>query len=356
MPDDPFSIGKRAIGPGEPVYLVAEAGVNHNGDPDLALRLVDAAAEAGADAVKFQTFRADLLAASDAPMAEYQRQRGGAASQVDMLRRLELPREAWRVIRDRARERGIAFFSTPFDLESLALLAELEVPVYKVGSGDLTNLVLLRAIADQRAAVILSTGMATIDEIDVAVADLRTRGGSPICLLQCTSAYPAPAVDANLRAMGTLSERYRACVGFSDHTVGTVVPIAAAALGASLIEKHLTLDRSLPGPDHAASSEPHEFAALAAAVREVAMALGDGIKAPRPSEMDVRMVARRSLVARRHLPAGTVLTDADLDARRPADGISPLRLPDLVGRRLVNDLPAGTRLRSADVHPPLPAE
>ncbi len=350
----PFSIAGRSIGRDDAPYLIAEAGVNHNGDPALALQLVDAAADAGADAVKFQTFRATSLATASAPQAAYQQERAAASSQVEMLRRLELPADALRAAFARAADRGIAAFSTPFDLGSAALLMELGVPALKVGSGDLTNLLLLRAVAAAGNPVILSTGMATIDEVDAAVAAIRAGGDPPLALLHCLSAYPAPPPETNLRAIRALRARYGVEVGFSDHTTGMAAPIAAVALGAVIIEKHLTLDRDLPGPDHAASMEPHELAALAAALNEAHAALGDGQKRPQPSEEDARRVARRSLVAARDLAAGTVLTAADLDAKRPADGISPLLLDAVIGRRLVRDLPEDGILAPEDLDPALP--
>jgi len=355
-PRPTFQIGERHIGGEAPPYLVAEAGVNHNGDLELALALVDAAADAGADAVKFQTFHADELASDDAPVAGYQRRAGGGESQREMLRSLELPGEAFAALAERARERDIEFLSTPFDLASVELLAGLGVRAMKVGSGDLTNLVLLHAIAGHRVPVILSTGMATLEEIDAAIAALTGWGVDALAILQCTSAYPAPIEDVNLRAIPLLRDRYGVPVGFSDHTLGINAAIAAAGLGAAIVEKHMTLDRSMPGPDHAASLEPGEMRQLANALAEVARALGDGRKEPRASEEDVRRVARRSLVARRRLEAGSVVKEGDLDARRPADGISPLRLTEVIGRRLRTPLEAGARLAPGDLDPPLSGE
>jgi N-acetylneuraminate synthase/N,N'-diacetyllegionaminate synthase len=354
--DGTVEIAGRRIGGGEPPYLIAEAGVNHNGDPDLALRLVEAAAAAGADAVKFQTFRAEALATADAPQAAYQRERAAAGSQAEMLRALELPVEALRACRDRAADLGITFLSTPFDTGSVALLADLGVRAFKVGSGDLTNLLLLRAVAAHRLPMLISTGMATLDEVAAALDDLRRHGDPPVALLQCTSAYPAPAAEANLAAMATLRQRFGRPVGYSDHTLGIAVATAAAGLGAALIEKHLTVDRSLPGPDHAASLEPDEMAALVAAVREAHVAIGDGVKAPRPSEGDARRVARRSLVLLHAVGAGETIDAADLDAMRPAGGISPLELDRVAGRRAARDLAPGRPLEPGDLDPPLEAD
>lgn len=345
-------IAGRPIGEAAPPFVIAEAGVNHNGSPDMALRLVDAAADAGADAVKFQTFKADALAGADAPQAAYQRERAPAASQVEMLRALELPADALRACSRRAGERGLAFLSTPFDLESIRLLEGL-VPAFKVGSGDLTNLVLLRAVAARGLPMIVSTGMATLEEVDAAVRDLRQHGDPPIVLLHCTSAYPAALADADLAAMATLRRRFGVPVGYSDHTSGIVAATAAAALGAAIIEKHLTLDGRMRGPDHAASLEPREFAEMVAAIADAHASIGDGVKAPRPDEEDARRVARRSLVLTRSVAAGEEIAATDLDAMRPADGISPLRLDEVVGRRAARALPARVSLQPDDLDPPL---
>lgn len=350
-----IEIGGRRIGADAAPLVIAEAGVNHNGDPALALQLVDVAAGAGADAVKFQTFNTDALASPEAPQAAYQRERASAASQAEMLRRLELPSDALRAARDRAQARGITFLSTPFDAASVALLAELGVPAFKVGSGDLTNAPLLRAIGGQGRPVLLSTGMGTLDEVEAALDVLRQAGADGVVLLQCTSAYPAAVDDANLRAMGAMRERFGVPVGYSDHTAGIGAAIAAAALGAAVIEKHITLDRSLPGPDHAASLDPPAFAAMVVGVREAHAALGDGRKAPSPAEDDTRLVARRSLVLVRGLAAGEPIDAADLDAMRPATGISPMRIDEVVGRRAARELLPRQPLMPDDLDPALPA-
>jgi N,N'-diacetyllegionaminate synthase len=349
----PLEIAGRAIGAGELPFVIAEAGVNHNGSPDRALELVQAAAAAGVDAVKFQTFNSDAVVTADAPQAAYQRERAAAASQREMLRDLELPIDALRACRDRAAELGIAFLSTPFDLASVRVLAELGVPAFKIASGDLTNLVLLRAVAAHGLPMIVSTGMATLDEVESAVDDLRAHGDPPLVLLHCTSAYPASPSDANLAAMATLRERFGVPIGYSDHTPGLAVAVAAAALGAVVVEKHLTLDRSLAGPDHVASLEPEEMAALVAAVRAAHAALGDGQKKPRPAEEDARRAARRSLVLTRDVSAGEPLAESDLDATRPDGGISPLQLNAVIGRRAARDLAARTVLAPDDLVPRL---
>ncbi|HWO88404.1 MAG TPA: N-acetylneuraminate synthase [Gemmatimonadales bacterium] len=346
-------IAGREIGPAAPPWVIAEVGVNHNGDPSLALELVDAAAEAGVDAVKFQTFRADQLALVDAPAAEYQKQRAQAASQVEMLRALELPGEALERCRVRASERGIEMLSTPFDPESARILADLGVPAFKIGSGDLTNLLLLRSVARYGLPIILSTGMATEDEVAAALGDLSRHGRPDVVLLHCVSAYPAQPADANLLCMASLRERFGVPVGFSDHTLGLNVAVAAVALGADVIEKHLTMSRHLPGPDHAASLEPREMADLVVAVREAHQARGDGLKRPREAEEELRTVARRSLVVARPIRRGDTIGPDDLIALRPGTGISPLAVDAVIGRRAARSLAAGGLLQPEDVEPPL---
>ncbi len=348
-----IEIAGRTIGADAAPLVIAEAGVNHNGRPELALALVDAAADAGADAVKFQTFTAEAVATAGARQATYQRDRAPAASQVEMLRGLELSAAALRDAGDRARDRGIVFLSTPFDLEALRLLDELDVPAIKIGSGDLTNVILLRAAASLRRPMLLSTGMADMAEVEAAVEEVRRSGAPPLALLHCTSAYPAANADANLLAIVEMRERFGVPVGYSDHTEGIATAIAATALGAAIIEKHLTLDRTMVGPDHAASLEPRAFAELVAGVRAAHEAMGDGRKAPRPVEADAREVARRSLTPVRRIPAGETIAAGDLEALRPASGISPMRLDEVVGRRAARDLVERVPLQPTDVDPQL---
>jgi N,N'-diacetyllegionaminate synthase len=343
-------IGSRRIGPGEPVFIIAEAGVNHNGDFGLAKQLVDAAQEAGADAVKFQTFRAENVASPAAEKAAYQVETTGAEeSQLSMLRRLELPDEAYRELEKYCQARGILFLSTPFDERSVDLLDDLNVPAFKVGSGELTNLPFLRYIAKRRKPVILSSGMATLEEVKLAVNVLRGAGCNGIIVLHCVSAYPAEPADANLRAMATMAAALELPVGFSDHTVTFEVPIAAAALGACVIEKHITLDTSLPGPDHRTSFDPADFTKLCYAIRNVEKALGDGTKRPSPNELDVARVARRSLHVARDLERGHALRADDLIACRPGSGISVAAWDSVVGRRLSHALAGGVMLTEADL-------
>jgi N,N'-diacetyllegionaminate synthase len=334
-----FTVAGRAIGAGAPVFVVAEAGVNHNGDMTLARQLVEAAAEAGADAVKFQTFSTDALVSRQAPKAEYQRETTGAAeSQRDMLTRLELTLEQHAELQRQCGKRGVIFFSAPFDERAADALESLDVPLFKIPSGEITNLPLLRHVAAKGRPLILSTGMATLGEVDTAVAAIRAAGAPPLAILHCLSAYPAPAGEVNLRAMDTLRGRFGVPVGFSDHTLGIEVAVAAVARGAHIVEKHLTLDKTLPGPDHRASLDPAEFTALVRAIRSVESALGDGAKRPMPSELDTRRVARKSLVAARAIRAGERLTGEMVAVKRPGTGIAPADLDRALGRAVKRDL------------------
>lgn len=337
------------IGGGAPCFVIAEAGVNHNGDPALAHRLVEAAAAAGADAVKFQTFEPARLAAATAPAAEYQRARQqDLTSQREMLDQLVLPAAAWEALRDDATARGLLFLSTPFDEPSAVMLAELGVPAFKVSSGDVTNLPFLRTLATFGRPVLLSTGMSTLDEVETAVGAVRAGGDPPLALFHCVTSYPAAARDCNLRAMATLRSAFDVPVGWSDHTEGIHVAIAAVALGAEIIEKHFTLDRSLPGPDHQASLEPDALASMIGAVRDVRAALGDGRKVPAEPEHALAAVARRSLHAARDLPAGHTLTTDDVALLRPGSGLPAAALDALLGRSLRAPVAVGVMLREED--------
>jgi len=341
MGERAFALGSRVIGDGAPVFFVAEAGVNHNGDLGLALKLVDAAAECGADAVKFQTFRTDALVSRAAPKAGYQVETTGASeSQRDMLARLELSLEAFARVQERCAKRGVVFFSAPFDEASADALERLGAPLFKVPSGEITNAPYLAHVAAKRRPMIVSTGMSTLAEVAEAVAAIRAAGDPPVALLHCVSAYPAPPDEMNLRAMDTLRERFGVPVGLSDHTLGLEVALAAVARGAAIVEKHLTLDKAMPGPDHRASLDPGEMAALVRGIRTVESALGDGDKRPTPSELDTRRVARKSLVAARALRAGERLTEDAVAVKRPGTGIPPAELSRAVGRRLRRDVAA----------------
>jgi N-acetylneuraminate synthase/N,N'-diacetyllegionaminate synthase len=311
----------------------------------MAHALVDAAAGAGADAVKFQTFRTERLVGKGAPLAAYQETCvDGSQTQEDMLRVLELSDNDFRDLKAHADERGILFLSTPFDDQSADFLDDLGVPAFKVSSADLTHHELLRRICSKSKPVILSTGMATMDDVREALEVMIRAGSEDIVLLHCVSSYPTPANEANLRAMDTLTAAFGFPVGYSDHTLGCDIAVAAASRGAVVIEKHLTLSRHLPGPDHQASIEPDAFSHLVSRIREVESALGDGLKQPTRNEAEVARVARRSLHAGETIPMGAIVTRAMLVARRPGTGIAPTRASEMAGRHARETIPAGTML------------
>jgi N,N'-diacetyllegionaminate synthase len=338
-----IEIGGRRVGPGQPCYLVAEAGVNHDGDLDRALMLVRAARDAGADAVKFQLFRADDLATATAPKAEYQTRTTGAEEpQAEMLRALELPDAAFARLADEARAVGVDFLCAPYSQRDADVLARL-VPAFKVASALLVEPRFLAHLASFGKPLLLSTGMATMDEIRDALEIVR---GHDVVLLQCTTEYPAAVADANVRAMATLEREFAVAVGFSDHTTGDTAALAAIALGACVLEKHFTLDRTLPGPDHSASLEPDELAALVRKVRDVEAALGSPDKRPTAGEIANRGRMRRSIVTAVDIPAGTTLTEAHLALKRPGDGLSPRMLDDVIGRTARVDIARDTQLSS----------
>ncbi len=318
------------------VFVIAEAGVNHNGDMELAIRLIDAAISAGADAVKFQSFKAKRLVTEKASKADYQKKLTDASeSQFEMIRKLELSETQQKKLFEYCRKHGIQFLSSAFDDESARFLNDLGLAIFKIPSGEITNLPYLRLIGSFNKQVILSTGMATLGEIEAAL-DVLVRAGTKrenITLLHCTSEYPAPFDEVNLRAMQTLREAFKLTVGYSDHTKGIEIPIAAAALGATVIEKHFTLDRNLPGPDHKASLEPPELNAMVEAIRNIERALGDGLKKPSPSELKNRDVVRKSIVARKPIKAGEMFTEENLTVKRPGTGISPMLWNEILGKR-----------------------
>lgn len=321
-------------------FIIAEAGVNHNGSLDLAKKLIDVAVEAGADAVKFQTFKAEKLVSKKAQKAEYQKQTTDAAeSQYDMIKKLELDEPAHRELIRYCGEKKIRFLSTPFDHESIELLDAQGMEIFKIPSGEITNLPYLRHIGGLGKEVILSTGMADLGEIEDAL-DLLVSSGTPkekITILHATTEYPCPMDEVNLRAMGTIASAFGVRTGYSDHTRGIEVPIAAVAMGASVIEKHFTLDRTMEGPDHKASLEPDELCAMVAAIRNIEKALGEGIKKPSPSEAKNMAVARKSIVAARPIRAGEVFTSENIAIKRPGTGISPMRYDEIVGERAARD-------------------
>lgn len=320
------------------VTIIAEAGVNHNGNFDLAMEMADAAKTAGADIVKYQTFQPEELASRYADKASYQKETTDAGeSQLSMLKKLTLLPEEYQQLKHHCDEIGITFLSTPFDLESIAFLNTLDMPFWKIPSGEVTNLPYLLAIAKTKRPVVMSTGMCETEEIQAAMDVLRESGTPKVTLLHCNTEYPTPYADVNLRAMASMRERFGVEVGYSDHTPGVEVPIAAAAMGAAVIEKHFTLDRNMEGPDHKASLEPDELKAMVSAVRHVEAALGDGVKQPSSSEQKNMAIARKSIVARRAIRRGELLTEENLTAKRPGSGISPMRWFEIIGTRAARD-------------------
>jgi N-acetylneuraminate synthase len=340
-----LALGGRLIGPGNPCFVIAEAGINHNGDPGIARRLVEVAFEAGADAVKFQTYRTDLLLTARAPKAEYQMLNGDPdESQQDMLRRMELPLSAYDDLLGLCERLGILFLSSPFEEQSADFLEQLGVEALKIPSGEITNHPFLAHVARKAIPLIVSTGMASLAEVDEALATIRASGNPPLALLHCLSNYPADPAGCNLRAMDTLGAAFKVPVGYSDHTEGCAVAWAAVARGASIIEKHITVDRSLPGPDQRASMAPAEFRDFVAGIRTVESSLGNGLKQPRASEQNTALVARKSLTAAFDLAPGTVIQPSMLVLRRPGDGLPAKMLPLVVGRATRGAMAAGTTL------------
>jgi N,N'-diacetyllegionaminate synthase len=339
------SVGRSAGWPAGRLTVIAEAGVNHNGDEALAHGLIDVAARSGADAVKFQTFDPSLLVSAHATTTPYQRDRGGAQDQQSLLAALTLPSEAWVELRDHAEGLGLIFLSTPFDLGSAQLLTSLGVAAIKTSSGELTNTPFLRAVADLGLPMLVSTGMG--DEQEVAAAVSATSAAPSVTLLHCVSAYPAPIAEANLRVIPALASQHGLPVGWSDHTLGTTTAVAAVALGATVLEKHVTTDRNLPGPDHAASLEPDELTAYVTAVRDASSGLGDGIKRRMPSEFENAVLVRRSWHAATDLPAGHILGSEDAVSLRPELGLAPSVA--VVGARVLRSVSAGDPITSDDV-------
>ena len=320
-------------------FIIAEAGVNHNGDIKLAKKLINVAKDAGADTVKFQTFNAEKVVTQNAKKAAYQKETTGAEeSQYDLIKKLELTEYDFKELADYAKKKGIIFLSSPFDKKSVDLLDELNVPAYKIASGEITNFPLLKYIAKKEKPIILSTGMATLGEVEEALKIIRNEGVEGIILLHCVSNYPARIEDVNLRAMETLKQSFKLPVGFSDHTLGITALIAAVALGACVIEKHFTLDRNLPGPDHKASLEPDELREMVQAIRDVEKALGDGIKLPTKSEKEIKKVARRSLVAKVDILKGTIIAEDMLDVNRPGTGIESKYMEMIIDKRAKTDI------------------
>ena len=327
----------------EKTLIIAEAGVNHNGDINIAMELIDAASKAGADLVKFQTFSADRQVTRQAAKAQYQIDTtGNAESQYAMLKRLELDEAMHHTLIAHCQRRGIGFFSTAFDIESLCLLRDLGQTLFKIPSGEITNLPYLRLLGGWNCPLILSTGMATINEISEALDVLQKAGTSldEITVLHCTTEYPAPMAEVNLRAMASIAKTFGVKVGYSDHTEGIEVAIAAVAMGATVVEKHFTLDRNLPGPDHKASLEPEELVAMVSAIRNIELALGDGAKRVMPCEAKNAAVARKSIVALRAIRRGELLGEHNLTVKRPGTGLSPMCWDEIVGTVSCRDFSA----------------
>lgn len=334
------------IGKNQPCFILAEAGVNHNGSLEMAYQLVDAALAAGANAVKFQTFQAEKLISPQASKAAYQIETtGNAETQLEMVKKLELSYAAFGLLQDYCQKKGILFLSTPFDEESADFLVASGMPAIKVPSGEITNLPFLARLARFGKPLIVSTGMSTLGDVESALFAIREAGDPPVCLLHCVSNYPADPSEVNLRAMQTLEQAFGLPVGFSDHTQGIAVPLAAAALGACVIEKHFTLDCSLPGPDHRASLEPSEFAEMVRSVRVIERSLGNGHKQPTAGEANTASVARRSLVAAVDISPGMQITEAMVAIRRPGTGLPPSLQKWLIGRRVKVEIRAGELFR-----------
>ncbi len=321
-------------------FIIAEAGVNHNGDMTIAKKLIDKSVEARADAIKFQTFQTDKMISRNASKAEYQKKTSNRnESQREMIRKYELDADSHLELYDHCRKRGIKFISSPFDLDSVELLDKMGLLTFKIPSGEITNLPYLRKIGSLKKEIIMSTGMTTLDEIETALKVLETSGTAKnnITVLHCNTEYPTPLKDVNLKAMLTIRDTFNIKVGYSDHTLGIEVPIAAVAIGAAVIEKHFTLDRNLRGPDHSSSLEPDDLKAMVNAIRNIENALGDGIKRPSPSEEKNKTCARKSIVAKKDIKKGEILTEDNLAVKRPETGISPIRWDEVIGSTAIKD-------------------
>ncbi|GEM04721.1 N-acetylneuraminate synthase [Halolactibacillus miurensis] len=318
--------------------IIAEAGVNHNGSLELAKKLVDAAKSSGADVIKFQTFISKNVISKNAPKADYQKKNYNIEeNQLEMVQKLELSFEDFSKLNDYCKVKEIEFMSTAFDFDSIDFLDSLEMGTWKIPSGDITNLPYLIKIAKLNKPVILSTGMSTMEDIRCAIKALKENGAAELTVLHCTTEYPTPYEDVNLRAMNTIKEEFNVNVGYSDHTKGIEVPIAAVALGATVIEKHFTLDRNMEGPDHKASLEPNELKAMVDSIRHIELALGNGMKQPAESEKKNMAVARKSIIASKDIKAGEIFTENNLTVKRPGTGISPMRWFDVIGKCALRD-------------------
>lgn len=331
--------------------IIAEAGVNHNGDPGIARTLIEKAKECGADAVKFQLFKVASLVSEESPVADYQRNNTGETSQFDLLRKLELSEKDFSVLKTYAERLGIDFFLSPFDEESLVSISRMGIDTIKIPSGEITNLPFLKAIARQKKKVILSTGMSTMEEVEIAVEILLNEGVSSdhLCILQCTTEYPAPKNEINLLAMVEMGKKFGLKYGFSDHTEGYEVTLAAVALGASVIEKHFTLDKAMDGPDHRASLDPDEFTEMTRLIRNVEKALGNGVKKPSATELRNASIVRKSLFSSRLIQKDKEISVSDITFLRPGDGISPAELDRVIGKKARNLIPPGKKISWEDL-------
>ena len=321
------------------VFIIAEAGVNHNGSIELAKKLIEKGAEAGVDAVKFQSFKANKLVTVNAEKADYQVANIGKndENQYVMLKKLELDYDKHQELMDYAKSKGVMFLSSAFDLESIDLLVDLDLSVFKIPSGEITNLPYLRKIAQTNKPVILSTGMATLGEIEAALEVLKNNGTTDVTILHCNTEYPTPMSDVNLTAMNTMKDAFKVKVGYSDHTLGIEIPIAAVALGAEVIEKHFTLDKTMDGPDHKASLEPDELKQMVKSIRNIEQSLGTGVKTPTESERKNKQIARKSIVAKMPIKMGEIFSEENLDIKRPGTGISPMLWDEMIGSKSTKD-------------------
>ncbi len=325
-------------------FIIAEAGVNHNGSVEMAKKMVDAVKNVGADAVKFQTFNAEKLVTKNAEKASYQIKNSGEESQYDMIKRLELSNNEFKEIVEYAKKKNIILLSSPFEEESVNLLDEIGIPAFKVASGEITNFPLLENIAKKQKPIILSTGMSTLGEVENAI-NLIGKFNDNIILMHCLTSYPAKKEDTNLNVINTLKNAFKRPVGFSDHTSGIEMSLAAVALGSCIIEKHFTLDKNLPGPDHKASLEPHEFAVMVKSIRNVEKGMGNGIKKPTCDEIEIKKVVRKSIVAKNDILSGTILNSDMLDIKRPGTGIEPKYIDKLIGKETIENIKKDTLIK-----------
>ena len=328
-------------------FIIAEIGVNHNGDIDLAKKMIKSASECGVDAVKFQTFKSEDLVTENAKTADYQQKNTNENSQLEMLKKLELSFDDFRELKDYALKHDVLFISSPFDIDSVDLLEKLEVPLYKLGSGELTNFELIDHVQKTDKPIIISTGMATMDEIQETYDFIKNKEN--LIMLHCITGYPTEFSEANLNFIKTLQSKFNVPIGFSDHSPGIELPIAAVALGACVVEKHFTLDKNLEGPDHKASLNPKEFKAMVDAIRNIEVAMGDGIRTFSENELEIKKVARKSIVLNEDVSKGTSIKRDMLSIKRPGTGIPPKFIEDVVGRKAINDLKANSVLKWDDL-------